>query len=175
MMRHLFANSSTLRARMGADNVTEALTRIKFEQPFQAEEIRPTTMVLPEVQILRPTQSVRVFSGGLQPQTWPEADYFVYVPFWPLDDYHRGENENIADEWLEAIDFAAKVFQEVRSNNGLLDITISGTAYGAPALSAESRMDVYNSLTEDVGRDFSTGTADYDYFYFAYYQLRVQP
>jgi hypothetical protein len=175
LMRHLFANSAALRTRMGVDTVDEALTRIRFESPLQQDPTQPATLSLPDVTLLLPTQTANVISGGVQARHWPSADYQVHLPFWPHADYHFTRPPLSQDEMLEALDFAGTVFDEIRNHQGLTEATLGDTTYGLPELTSDSRMDLYDSLTQEVANDLTHLGIEYQYFYFAVYQLRVQP
>lgn len=177
-MRYLFASSVTFQARCGVESTAEALPFVLLEDPFQSEQPQPTLtesgLVLPQIKILSPIQASREISGGIQPVLWPEADYAVAMWFWPSLTYHTGEDESIQDEVLEAEDFVGNVDEEIRALQGL-DITIGDDTYALPSLGGGSRVDLYNSMTEDIARDLETDEQEYRYFYFAQWQLKVQP
>lgn len=178
LLRYLFASSASFRTRCGVSTVADALPFVLLEDPFQGDQPQPTAsesgLTLPQIKILSPSQTVNEFAGGIQPVLWPDADHFAAMWFWPSLTYHTGESESIQDEVLEAEDFCGKVDQEIRAVQGL-DITVGGSTYALPSLATGSRVDLYNSMTEDIARDIEAGEQAYDYFYFAFWQLKVQP
>lgn len=175
-VRYMFASSAAFQARAGVNSAANALPFVLLEDPYQSENTQPnTSLALPQIRIHPPTQSAKVFTGGTQPRLWPQADYVVKMWFWPHPDYHdESGNDDIGNEFLEAVDFVGKVWDEVRQLNGT-DVTIGSTAVALPSLADTCTVDVFNSKTEDVAETIYNAPEKYRYFYFAQFQLQVVP